>query len=111
MEFASGNIFIRKTLVNARAGARTGGHLHVFDHTSIVFSGAVRVTANLPNGEKIVREFHAPNHFLVRADVRHDIEAIEDGTTMWCVYSHRTPQGDVVQIATGWPEAYAARRG
>lgn len=24
----------------------------------------------------------------------------------WCIYAHRTPQGDVVQQWTGWPDSY-----
>lgn len=26
--------------------------------------------------------------------------------TQWCIYAHRTPQGDVVQEYTGWSPAY-----
>lgn len=106
MEFVSGNIYIRKN-EDLPLGHVTPGHFHEFDHTTIVFLGAVRVKATLPDGLIIERDFHAPNHFLVRKDVLHEITALEDGTTYWCVYSHRTPQGDVVQVATGWPNAYA----
>ena len=106
MEFISGNIFIRKMMQNAPKGYLLGGHLHQFDHTTIVFSGAVHVKARLPDNRVIENEFHAPNYFLVRKDVWHEITALKDGTEVWCVYSHRNPQGEVTQIDTGWPEAY-----
>lgn len=105
MEWVSGNIFIRPMRF-ARAGEACQGHEHRFDHTSIVFKGAVRVNARLPDGREIERSFSAPAHFLVKKDVWHRIEATADDTEVWCVYAHRTPQGDVVQEYTGWEGAY-----
>lgn len=54
----------------------------------------------------IERDFKAPAHFLVHADVKHTITATEDDTEFWCVYSHRDAQGNVVQAYTGWESAY-----
>jgi len=102
-EFTSGNIHVRPNAL--KAGESVGGHTHNFDHTTIFFSGKWRVKATLPDGRKRVRTFEAPAHCLIRADVIHDITAIETGL-FWCVYSHRTPQGEVVQEYTGWEEAY-----
>jgi len=103
-EWVSGNIFIRP--FTYEKGAVTEGHTHNFDHTTIVFTGSVRVDATLEDGRTITREFTAPAFFLVKAKVFHRIEALEDNTTIWCVYSHRTPQGDVVQEFTGFEAAY-----
>ncbi len=110
MEWISGNVFIRPSGVLAK-GAVTGGHKHNFDHTTIVFKGSVHVKATLPDGSVIERDFGAvghPNgrHFLVKAEVSHEITALEDDTEYWCVYSHRTPQGDVIQHWDGWTPAY-----
>ena len=106
MEWASGNIFIRPTVFQ-KAGEKINGHEHQFDHTSIVFTGSVRVKAVFPEtGKEVTQEFHAPAHFLVKANVKHEITALEDGTIFWCVYAHRTPQGDVVQQHIGWTDAY-----
>lgn len=105
MEWVSGNIFIRPNTLE-HAGDRLEGHKHNFDHTTIVFRGAVHVRARLPSGEVIERDFTAPAHFLVRAEVEHEITARADETVFWCVYAHRSPQGDVVQEFTGWDEAY-----
>lgn len=106
MEWVSGNVYIRPNTL-AKAGDLVAGHKHGFDHTTIVFRGAVHVKATLPDGGVIERDFAAPAHFLVKADVEHEITALADDTVFWCVYSHREPQGDVVQEFTGWEEAYA----
>jgi quercetin dioxygenase-like cupin family protein len=104
-EWVSGNVFIRPVSL-ARAGDVTAGHAHHFDHTTIVLSGGIRVRADLPDGRTIDREFHAPAHCLILAGVEHEITALADDTAYWCVYSHRTPQGEVSQVYTGWEEAY-----
>jgi len=104
MEWVSGNIFIRPNKLE-KAGSGTPAHSHNFDHTTIVFKGSIHVHATLPNGTVIERDFVAPSHFLVRRDVLHAIFALEDNTEYWCVYSHRSPQGDIVQEWNGWREA------
>lgn len=104
-EWVSGNIFIRRNALPA-VGDRVDGHRHSFDHTTIVFSGAVRVKAKLPDGQVLERDFEAPAHFLVRADVEHEITATQPQTVFWCVYSHRDPQGRITQQFTGWEDAY-----
>lgn len=101
-EWISGNLFIRAHKL--KKGERIHGHKHNFDHTSIVFTGAVRVQADLPAGVD-ERDFVAPAHCLIRKQTLHEIEALED-TDFWCVYSHRDPQGRVTQEYDGWPPAY-----
>ena len=102
-EWISGNIFIRPHVLEKNDVI--AGHSHNFDHTSIVFTGSVRVIATLQNGERIERVFESPSHFLVRAGVEHRIESLEDHTQFWCVYSHREPQGRITQVYTGWEKA------
>ena len=105
MEFVSGNVFIRKNHMPSK-GLIVNGHTHNFDHTTIVFSGGIHVKAKLPDGRVIDRDFYAPNHCLIRAEVEHEITSLVDDTEFWCVYSHRTPQGDVVQEYTGFDKGY-----
>jgi quercetin dioxygenase-like cupin family protein len=105
VELVSGNIYIRKN-GGMKAGQKVQGHTHNFDHTTIVFTGAAHVKAKTPDGRVIEQDFKAPTHFLVKAEVTHEITALEDGTEFWCVYSHRTPQGDVIQDHIGWTKAY-----
>lgn len=98
-ELACGNIYIRTNTLDK--GGVVKAHAHNFDHTMFVCSGSVSVTA----GDAVVR-VAAPDFLLVRAGVRHEIEALEDGVMFRCVYAHRTPQGDVVQEYTGWDKAH-----
>lgn len=104
-EWISGNIFIRANKL--QAGEMTGGHAHKFDHTTIVLTGAVHVRVVKPDGTLVAdTTFRAPSHFLVKAEWFHHITATEDDTRFWCVYSHRTHQGEVAQVFTGFTEAY-----
>jgi len=100
IEWASGNIYIRPVHL-ARAGDECGNHAHNFDHTTIILKGAVRIAK-----DGIDQEFFAPSHCLIEKGIRHLIVALEDDTEFWCVYSHRSPQGEVVQEFNGWLEAY-----
>ena len=107
MEYVAGNIFVRPNRLNK--GQVIEGHTHNFDHVSYVTAGAVVVVAQHPSGQEITRTIRATddrNWVLIRAEVRHRITALEDGTKFDCVYSHRTPQGDVVEEYTGWDAAY-----
>lgn len=104
-EWVSGNVFIRPNKLT-EAGDVIHGHKHNFDHTTIVFTGAVHVRAVLPDGSVREGDFAAPSHFLVRKDVEHEITATADGTEVWCVYSHTTPQGTISQVYDGWLVAY-----
>ena len=104
-EWVSGNVFIRPNTLEA-VGDVVEGHTHHFDHTTIVFRGAIHVKAKLPTGAVIERDFHAPSHCLIKAEVMHEITALEPNTEFWCVYSHRTPQGTISEERTGWDAAY-----
>ena len=105
VERALGNIYVRpNTLLHA--GDVTQGHTHNFDHVTVIFRGAVHVKATLPSGQIIEQDFAAGDYFLIRADVTHEFTALMDDTLYICAYSHRTPQGEVVQDYTGWDEAY-----
>lgn len=98
--------FFRRSMEFSKSGDRVDGHAHNFDHVTLVFTGSIRVKAKLPTGE-VERVFHAPDWVLIKAGVEHEITALENGTVCWCLYSHRTPQGDVVQEETGFERAYA----
>jgi hypothetical protein len=104
-EWISGNIFIRPNHMQ-EVGMTISGHEHNFDHTTIVFTGSVHVKAKLPDGTIREGDFKAPSHFLVRKDVSHEITSLEPNTIFWCVYSHRTPQGEISQVFDGWMTSY-----
>lgn len=104
-EWISGNIYIRPNYLDS-VGDRVKGHRHNFDHTTIVFKGAVHVKAKDSKGTVKEKNFEAGTHFLVRADTEHEITATEEGTVFWCVYSHRDPQARITQYYDGWDKAY-----
>ena len=102
VEWASGNIFIRR--IQASLGQVVEGHTHHFDHTTILFTGSVSVVATAPDGTSHTQTFTAPAHFLILAQSTHEITALADNTEFWCVYSHRDAQGEVVQEYNGWDD-------
>jgi quercetin dioxygenase-like cupin family protein len=97
---ATGNIFVREVPL-LRAGSCIDGHAHNFDHMTYCVRGAARIE----RGTQRV-DMQAGEWALIEAGVVHRITALADDTLCHCIYSHRTPQGDVVQRATGWREAY-----
>lgn len=110
IEYASGNIYLRPVHL-IKAGDSVQGHQHYFDHTTFVVKGSVHVAAvshlNCRNAERKTKDFTAGQHFLVKANWHHFIKALEDDTRFVCIYSHRTPQGEVVQEYDGWIQAHA----
>lgn len=105
MEFVSGNVYIRQ-IPMPKKGMIIHGHTHNFDHTTIIFKGSVHIKAELPNGKIIDKDFKSPSYCLIRAEVKHEITSLEDNTEFWCVYSHRTPKGEVSIEYNGYDEAY-----
>lgn len=105
MEFASGNIFIRE-MHFVHAGNVVDGHAHNFDHTTYVIRGAIRIESL--NDDDTVKQTIVKkacmghNWVLIKAGVRHRITALEDDSMGHCIYSHRTPQGKIVQENDGW---------
>ena len=109
-ERALGNIFIRKMKFK-NAGDVMEGHAHNFDHTTIVFTGSIKVEFKRSDGTSGERIYHAPKkgkpvnpqdgYVLVRADTEHKITALEDYTEAWCVFAHRDEHGEVVQKYEG----------
>lgn len=120
MEWISGNIFIRPLggIVAFEQNKICAGHTHNFDHTSIFFNGKWRVRKwqpvvnedGSPTGgwvQSVMIEREGPFHLLIEANAKHEFTYLSEGIgKAWCVYSHRTPQGDVVQEYTGWQKAY-----
>ena len=106
MDFNSGNIFIRYFDLN-KAGEVREGHEHNFDHHTLCVAGRIKIEREHPDGKKDVKEQSAGElGFLIQKECKHTITALVDNTRILCIYAHRTPQGDVVQQWTGWPNAY-----
>jgi quercetin dioxygenase-like cupin family protein len=60
------------------------GHTHVFDHTTLLSSGSMRVTV-----AGVTSEFKAPQMIYIRANVEHELEALEDNTVASCIHALR----------------------
>lgn len=107
-EYSSGNIYIREMRFE-KAGEDREGHTHNFDHTTYVVRGALRIEQM--DGDRVLkviekRASEGHNWVLIRKDVCHRITALEDFSIAHCIYSHRTPQGEIVQEYDGWEYAY-----
>lgn len=109
MDLVSGNIFIR-SMVFEKAGDGVKGHRHNFDHTLYCPHGALRVEIPDDAGNVLktteISVSHNFNWVLIRAGVVHIVTALEDGSVGHCIYSHRNPQGEVVQEYDGWTPGY-----
>lgn len=68
-----------------KAGDQNEGHLHNFDHVTLLAKGRVVVDV-----EGSVSEFSAPHMIYVSAGKRHFLKALEDDTIAYCVHALRT---------------------
>lgn len=101
-DFACGNIFIRAA-DPMKAGEVVESHKHNFDHVTYVSLGSFRIE----RGDETVEVRQGELPVLIKAGVEHKMTALEDDSVYHCIYSHRTPQGEIVQRYTGWRHAYS----
>lgn len=108
-ERISGNLYLRPVELKT-AGDVLPGHKHRFSHTTFVVRGRVKVVASYDATPRMEKEFGPGEHFLVKQDWTHQITALTDDVFFMCIYSHRTPQGEVTQVYEGWDGAYMGQR-
>jgi quercetin dioxygenase-like cupin family protein len=77
------NLWLRQMLF-VRAGDVNEGHVHTYDHVTLLAHGSVRVAVD---GK--TTEFEAPHMIYIKAGKLHHIEALEDGTIAYCVHALR----------------------
>ena len=78
------NLWVRMMhFVNA--GDRNEGHVHNFDHITLLSKGSVEVDVE---GAKTV--FQAPQMIYIAAGKRHFLTALEDDTVASCLHALRT---------------------
>lgn len=86
------NVFVKlHKFVNA--GDTHQGHAHVFDHITLLASGAVRMVHD--NGEQ---EFIAPHLIVTPKGVTHQFIALEPNTVFCCIHAIRNGS-DVDSVA------------
>lgn len=62
----------------------------------------IRQGEDVPEGGEEIIFKPVGYHALIKADVCHEIMSLASETIFDCTYSHRDPQGKVVQINNGW---------
>lgn len=80
---AAGNLWLRQ-MYFVKAGDANEGHLHNYDHLTLLAHGSVKVHV-----DENTTEFKAPQMIFIKAGKRHFIEALEDGTIAYCVHALR----------------------
>lgn len=88
-----GNIWVKQNYLE-KAGDTVGGHLHYFDHVSLLAKGSVEVSID----GKDPHVFYAPTFIVIRKNHRHEIKALEDDTSWYCVFAARDIDGNVLDI-------------
>jgi hypothetical protein len=88
-----GNIWVRQNYLEL-AGDKVGGHIHYFDHVSLLAKGSVEVFIDGKDPHK----FTAPTFIVIRKNHRHEIVALEDDTSWYCVFATRDIDGSVNDI-------------
>jgi hypothetical protein len=120
-EYRQGSIFIRQCVDFMQAGETIEGHKHNFDHTTFFGTGLWKVECfgdvigpdERPiDGQRVklrevtIRGGSVHPFLLIQAGVEHRLTCLEGPGTYFCVYSHRTPEGDVTPEYNGWNDAY-----
>ena len=87
------NIFV-KMIAMGKGGTIAKGHKHTFDHTSFLATGSFRMWKN---GE-CIGDFHAPTGIFIEKDTVHEMVALEDNTTFFCIHNtHEIPEDELHQ--------------
>lgn len=77
------NLWLRQ-MHFAKAGDANEGHLHNYDHMTLLAHGSVNVHV-----DGNTTAFKAPHMIFIKAGKSHYIEALEDGTVAYCVHALR----------------------
>ena len=101
------NLWIRQ-MHFLKAGDQNEGHIHDFDHITLLSKGSVEV-----NVDGNVTEFKAPHMIYIAKGKAHFIKAIEDNTIACCIHALRTGKReedilDPSMIPAGVINAWAA---
>ena len=73
------------------------GHIHTFDHATLVSSGAVLVEI-LDNDHSVLssKEFYAPNMIFIDKNKIHRLTALVDNTVCGCIHAVRTMDEEII---------------
>jgi len=79
---APDGIWIKQMLLKD-AGTLVPQHAHVYDHTSMLAVGSVRMWAD----GVLVGEFKAPHPIFIKAKVKHAFLSLEPDTLIYCIHN------------------------
>jgi hypothetical protein len=85
-----GNIWVRQNMLSK--GEQAPGHVHYFDHVTLLAKGSVCVEVE----GKDPKEFVAPTFIVIKKELIHKMTALEDDTVYYCVFALRDVDGEVV---------------
>jgi quercetin dioxygenase-like cupin family protein len=77
------NLWLRQ-MHFVKAGDANEGHVHNYDHMTLLAYGSVRVHV-----DGNTTDFKAPHSIFITKGKSHFIEALEDGTIAYCVHALR----------------------
>lgn len=103
-----GNIWVRQHYLAQKGDTNDNGHVHFFDHVTMLVRGSVRVdVTNTHTKETRSKEFTGPTFIVVRKDYTHKFTALTDDVLYYCVFALRDIDGDVTDIYSGNNDPYA----
>jgi len=90
------NLFVKQMWFH-QAGSKEQGHAHCYDHLTLLTKGKLRVNALGKD-----TDFEAPAHIYIKADVVHELTALEDDTIAHCIHALRNEDGsgDIIDPAS-----------
>lgn len=75
-----------------KAGDTEPGHVHQFDHLTLLAKGRLQVTV-----DGAVSEFTAPTMIYIKEGKVHELVALTDGTVAYCIHALRDRDtGDIL---------------
>lgn len=77
------NVFVRQMNFQ-NAGDIEHGHTHTFDHLTLLAKGSLSVNVN---GN--VSTYTAPMMIFIKADIEHELTALENDTVAYCIHALR----------------------
>lgn len=86
------NLWIRQ-MSFAKVGDKNEGHLHDYDHITLLASGSVNVYV-----EDKVTKYTAPYMIMIAKGQRHYLEALEENTIAYCVHALRNAESEDSEI-------------
>ena len=87
-----GNIWVRQNYFK-EAGQTHSGHMHKFDHVTLLTQGTVEVEIEgYPP-----KQFTAPTFIVIRKEHKHKFTAVTDNVMWYCVYAIRDLDGEPVE--------------